>query len=181
MFGNLINNNQLKHLIENKEIEIGGYDKKNMSLAHYALHIGRVRVRKANGEWATQHDFEDTKNPFSVPANGYVVVITDEVIKLNNENIVGQFDPASTLIEQGFDLVSGKIDKMYGSKKERVVFGLKNMLDEPNEINHKMRVAHVSFYDLRGVSGEKVEISAAEMKLRVQRLLRDMDDGPNYE
>ncbi len=70
MFGNLINNKQLKHLLDNKEIEIDQWNKSNMSLVHYALHIGRVRVRKANGDWATQHDFEDTKNPFSVPANG---------------------------------------------------------------------------------------------------------------
>ena len=44
-----------------------------------------------------------------------------------------------------------------------------------------MRVAHVSFFDLRGVAGEKVELSQAEINQRLKRMIYAMDDGPIYD
>lgn len=160
----------------------------NLALVHYTLHPGRIKVRQADGTWKTTHDFDETNNPFIVPPNGYVIVEVKEKIKLLNDNIIGEFRPASNLIEDGFGLTSGKIDKKYGTtgeqqgkSQERVVFGMKNYLDVSNEITNGMRIAHVSFFDLRGVSGDKVELSKAEINQRLRRLIRDMDDGVVYE
>ena len=188
MFGNLVNNVQLRNLLENKHLEIEPFSPSDMSLAHYTLHVGRVKIRRADGSWTTTCDFQETANPFFVPANEYVIVNTRERLKLLSEHIVGTFSPASTLIEQGFGLVSGKIDKRYGTtgeahgrSQELVVFGLKNYLNVSNPIVPLMRVAHVSFFDLRGVAGEKVELTQAEINQRVKRFLRAMDDGPFYD
>lgn len=188
MFGNLVNNKQLEKLIKENELEISGFKKSNLSLVHYTLHPGRIKVRQSDGSWVTTHDFEETSNPFVVPPNGYVIVVVSEKIKLLNENIVGEFRPASNLIEDGFGLVSGKIDKKYGTtglsegkSQEAVIFGLKNFLDVPNEVKKTMRLAHVSFFDLRGVAGEKIELTQAEINQRLSRLLRAMDNGVSYE
>lgn len=188
MFGTLVNNKQLQKLIQEKEIEIDKFESENLGLVHYTLHSGKVKVRQADGLWKTAHDFNETNDPFVVPPNGYVIVEIKESIKLLNDYIVGEFRPASNLIEDGFGLTSGKIDKKYGTtgeeqgrSQERVVFGMKNFLDVSNEITKGMRIAHVVFFDLRGVSGETVELSKAEIHQRLNRLERAMDDGVAYE
>jgi len=181
MFGNLVNNTQLKELIKSKTIEISDWNDKLMSLVHYSLHPQTIKTRQANGNWVTAHNFSENNNPYSVPPNGYVIVTVKERVKLNNDFIVGEFLPASNLIEQGFGLTSGKIDKKYGTtNNEVVVFGLKNHLDSHNEIRSDMRIAHVSFYDLRGVSGNPGEVNEEELLKRALRIVRAYDDGPNY-
>ena len=190
MFGNLVNNVQIKKLIENKQLEIDPFSLDDMSLAHYTLHVGRIKSRNADGTWTTTRDFQENANPFIVDANDYVIVVVRERLKLLSEHLVGTFSPASTLIEQGFGLTSGKIDKAYGTtgeahgkSQEPVVFGLKNYLSSPNPIVPDMRVAHISFFDLRGVAGEKVELTQAEIGQRIKRVrfLYAVDDGPIYD
>jgi len=188
MFGNLVNNKQLLKLIKEKEIEIDKFNSSDLGVVHYTLHPGRVKVRQPDGTWKAKHDFCETSDPYIVPPNGYVIVEIKEKIKLLNDNLIGEFRPASNLIEDGFGLTSGKIDKKYGTtgeqqgeSQERVVFGMKNFLDTSNEIRNEMRIAHVSFFDLRGVSGEKAELSRTEINQRLKRLLRDMDDGVAYD
>lgn len=46
------------------------------------------------------------------------------------------------------------------------------MLIKPNH-----RVAHLSLFDLRGVSSEKANLTKAEIDLRVSRVLRAIEDG----
>ena len=178
MFGNLTNNVQLKKLLETRQLEIEPFAPDDMSLTHYTLHVGRVKVRNPDGTWTTKHDFDESTSPYVMQENDYVTVVTRERLKLLSEHLVGLFTPASTLIEQGFGLVSGKIDKRYGTtgddrgrSQELVVFGLKNFLNTKNIISPSMRVAHVSFFDLRGVAGEKVELSQAEINQRLKRMI----------
>lgn len=182
MFGNLVNNTQLKILRENKVIEIDGWSERDLSLTHYTLHPETVKTRTADGSWITAHNFNENENPYPVPPNGYVIVTVREKIKLFSDFIVGEFHSASNLIEQGFGLTSGKIDKKYGaSNKEVVVFGLKNYLDIPNEITKSMRLAHVSFFDLRGVSGIPGTLTEEEIMRRAIRIVHAYDDGPDYD
>lgn len=187
MFGNLINNAQLKRLLEDKQLEIEPFSPDDMSLAHYTLHTGRVKERSADGTWRTIHDFAEDRNPYVVPPGGYVKVVVAEKIKLRSEFLVGQFSPASNLIEQGFGLVAGKIDKSYGTTGEKsgrpgeaIEFGLKNHLEVPNAVASRMRTAHVCFFDLRGVKGDDIVLSDAEVSQRLKRLLYASDAGVLY-
>ena len=182
MFGNLINNSQLNELIKNKVIEISDWNISNLSLVHYTLHPETIKIRQPDGKWVTVHNFNENHNPYKVEPNGYVIVTIKERIKLNSDYIVGEFRPASNLIEDGFGLTTGKIDKRYGtSNKEVVVFGMKNYLNVHNEIKENTRIAHVSFFDLRGVSGKPGEVTEDEMLQRAIRIVKRVyDDGPNY-
>jgi len=183
MFGNLVNNVQLKELIKAKVIEISGWEDKNLSLVHYTLHPETIKARQPDGKWMTVHNFNEDSNPYKVEPNDYVIVTIKEKIKLNSDYIVGEFRPASNLIEDGYGLTSGKIDKRYGtSNKEVVVFGMKNQLNTHNEIKNNMRIAHVAFFDLRGVSGKPGDVSEEEYLRRALRIVKSAyDDGPRYE
>ena len=190
MFGNLVNNVQIRKLIDTNQLEIEPFSSDNMSLVYYTLHVGRVKIRNdADETWSTKHNFEEDANPFIVEPNDYVIVVVQERLKLLNKHLVGTFSPASTLIEQGFGLTAGKIDKAYGTTGEKygepqepVIFGLKNNLNSKNRITPSMRVAHVSFFDLRGVASDRVRLSDAEEKRRRGRgrWLYAVDDGPIY-
>lgn len=188
MFGNLVNNRQLKNLIDAKIIEINPFNTKNLSTAHYTLHVGKVLKKNDDGSFSTTHDFSENPNPFRLEKNGYIIIEIFETIKLNDENIVGHFIPVSTLIKDGLSITAGKIDKKYGNlgpskglKSEMIQFGLKNNLNEDKLISADFRIAHLVLYDLRGVASEKAELSATEKKEIAKRLLIAMDSGVNYE
>lgn len=188
MFGNLINNRQLKGLLETKEIEIYPFIAENLSTAHYTLRVGKVLKRLDDGTFKTMHDFNENTNPFTIKENEYIIVEVYETIKLNNENIIGHFVPASNLIKDGISLIAGKIDKKYGNtgpskgfKPEMIQFGLKNNLNESFQLPSKYRVAHLELFDLRGVSSEKVELTNEEKLIIAKRFIRAFDDGVNHD
>ena len=187
MFGNLINNRQLKKLMDSKIIEIEPFDKKELSTAHLTLHVGKVFKRLDDGTVKTIHDFSENENPYTMKGNEYVIVEIYEMIKLNDENIVGHFVPVSNLIQEGLSLVAGKIDKKFGNlgpstgnKVEMLRFGLKNNNSESFQLTKKHRIAHLELFDLRGVSSEKAELSNEEKVRIAQRWIRDSDDGVRY-
>lgn len=181
MFGNLINNRQLLKLIEDKHITIDKFIEKELSTAHYPLRPRRVLGRQADGKWITVHSFEDDPNPYHVPPNAYVVVEAREVIRLETDGIIGHFIPASNLIEQGFGVTCGKIDKKYGTTGgERLRFGLKNQLSEPNPLSAKDRIVHVEFFDLRSLASLTASLSDEEFQGRLRRALRQIEDGVYY-
>ena len=127
------------------------------------------------------HNFRDDQREYVIPENGYVVIEVREAVKIASEGIVGRFIPTSNLIESGLDLVAGQIDNKYGLKGEGLRFGLKNLLPVPNAISPDMRLAHVEFFDLRGITLDSVKLSKEELDLRVRRLVKAMDDGVNYD
>lgn len=188
MFGNLITNRQLQSLIKSKVVEIVPFNVNDLSLAHYTLHVGKVLAKLDDGTFRTIHNFSENSNPYIVKENEYIIVEIDELIKLNDDNIIGHFIPASNLIKDGISIMAGKIDKKYGNlgpskghKPEMIQFGFKNNLNEAFSLTINYRVAHLALYDLRGVASEKTELSESEKLLIAKRFLRALDAGPNYE
>ncbi len=188
MFGNLINNRQLKSLVKAKVIEIEPFSKKDLSTVHYTLHANRIKEKLENGEWKTVFNLFESKHSYTLKPGDYVIVEILEKIKLNDENIVGHFIPASNLIEDGLLLIAGKIDKRFGNTgpelnkpPEMINFGLKNLNKNSIQIKPNHRIAHLELFDLRGVSSDKFDLSEKELKLRLTRMLTGIDDGVSYE
>lgn len=188
MFGNLVNNRQLKDLLKQKVVEIEPFDPNNLSTVHYTLHINKVKVRQSNGIITTVHDFNENKNPFTLKAGQYVIVEIMEKVKLNCDAIVGKFIPASSIIELGIAITAGKIDKKYGTHgpkqgkpSEMIVFGVKNQMSESDvQIEPNMRIAHMELYDLRGVGSDDVVLTEDEKRRFFYRYLRAASDGVDY-
>jgi len=182
MFGNLVNNRQLLKLLEERQLTIEPFNEKELGTANYPLRARRILNRQPDGKWVQGHNFEDDPNPFDVPANGYVIVEAREAIKLNTDGLLGNFLPASNLIEQGFSVVCGKMDKKYGTTcGELLRFGLKNMLPESNRLTATDRIVHVQFYDLRSLANLSSGLSEEEIKIRIARAFRQRDDGMYYD
>lgn len=180
MFGNLITNRQLRQLIKQKEIEIAPFDQNSLKTTHYTLRPGRVLGRQADGSWKQLHSFKEDKHDFSIPADGYVLIEVLELVKIASEGMVGRFIPTSNLIDAGLLLNAGQIDNKYGVNGEGLRFGIKNMLSVPNPIGPNTRLAHVEFFDLRGITVDPVPLSEAEKRQRILNLVRAMDGGVDY-
>jgi len=189
MFGNLVNNVQLKQLIDSKVVEIAPFNEKLLSLVHYTLHPLIIKERQPDGDYKTICNLRETPNGYSLKKNSYVIVEIQEQIKLNDEQIVGHFIPSSDLIELGLGIVAGKIDKKFGTtnnekglNQEKIVFGLKNLLPDTDiTIKSNLRLAHLELFDLRGLASDKTELSEDEIKTRLRRMLKAMDDGVIYQ
>lgn len=183
MFGNLVNNKQFNELLRTKVIEIEPLELDNLALVHFTVTIQKIKKKLPNGSKKTIHDFNEDPNPYTLEPNGYAIVQIREKIKLNDDNIIGQFVAASNLIEDGLAITAGKIDKKFGttsshnSNPEMIHFGLKNLTGEPCIIKPYYRIAHLSLFDLRGVATNKIPLSDPEIKLRMQRMLFGEPDG----
>lgn len=184
MFGNLVTNKQLNDLMKYKIVEIKPFKSENMSLAHYTLHVNKIYRKLPNGSIQLVHDFNKTQKAYELAPNEYVVIEIEEQIRFFEENIVGHFVPASNLIEDGIGLTAGKIDKKYGSESgkniERIRFGVKNLTEYSFQLPFNYRIAHLVLFDFRGVALEKIELTDEEKRIRIQRLFREFDDGPDY-
>ena len=90
--------------------------------------------------------------------------------------------PASSLVEQGFGLTAGKIDPGYGDRNEKLVFGLKNLLDEANIYDSRRGLAYIFFVDLRGL---RTIVTHNEPDWKQQNrnpeFWRAQDDGPRHD
>jgi deoxycytidine triphosphate deaminase len=188
MYGNLINNRQIKSLVKSKIIEITPFRVENLSTAHFTIHVGKVFRRLDDGTLKTIHDFSENDNPYTIKGKEYVVIESFETIKLNDENIVGHFVPASNLIRDGLSLTAGKIDKKFGNlgpnegrKPEMIEFGLINNTNESFLLEKSYRVAHLELYDLRGVASEPAKLTQREKLNIAQRWIAAQDDGVNYD
>ena len=180
MFGNLVTNRQLRQMLRSKDLQIDPFVDASLKTTHYTLRPGRVLARQHDGSWKQAHNFKDDPHDFVIPPNGYVVIEVHETVRIATEGLVGRFIPTSNLIESGLDLIAGQIDNKYGLKGEGLRFGLKNLLDVPNAIQSRLRLAHVEFFDLRGIAPDSVKLTKEELDLRVRRLVKAMDDGVSY-
>jgi deoxycytidine triphosphate deaminase len=181
MFGNLITNRQLKQLIKQNDVQIVPFKESNLKQCHYTLGVGRIYIRLPDGEVQQVHSFKEPKNgkAYELKGNGYVIIEAYEAIKLPNAGIAGRFITTSSLIESGLCLVAGQIGNRYGTNGESVRFGLKNLLDDPFLIDKDFRIAHVEFFDIRGITSETVPITPEEKRLWLKRAIRDIDSGIN--
>lgn len=189
MFGNILNNSQIRNACNKSDITIDPFDDTKLKLAHYPLTAGSVL-------WATEktpkglqkHDLRaDFRNnePYRFEPLEYAIVEIAEFIKLS-DGITGHFIPSSSLIELGFGLTAGKIDPGYGhlgGKQQQIRFGLKNLKNEKNQLAPFQVIAHVYFVDLRGLNNMGIKLTRRELEFlmeRAPRYLRAQDDGVDY-
>lgn len=180
MFGNILNNNTIRSLIEKKDIEIRPFDANKLKTCHYPLHPLAFLERQNNDTESVFHDFSKDQSDVEIAAGQYVIVEISEQLSVD-KGIVGKFLPASQLIENGLMLLAGRVEFPFGQKGEKIRFGLHNASGKPASIGPKSKLAYVEFYDFRGLNNLPFELSEREMKLFVRRLARAQDDGPNYE
>jgi deoxycytidine triphosphate deaminase len=178
MFGNLIANRQLRQLVNGGQIVISGFDDKSLKPAHYTVEPGRLFRRRDDGKWLVAHDFE-AEETATLEANEYVVIELRQRVVIVTEGIVGRIITTSNHIEGGLLVVAGQIDSKYGARGEHLRVGVKNLLTVRNELKRSTRLAHIEFFDLRGITIESRVLSEVEQKIWSQR--RDPSgDGPDY-
>jgi deoxycytidine triphosphate deaminase len=179
MFGTLVSNRLLKQMIEAKEIDIDPFEDSMLKATHYTLQPGRVLSRTPEGKWLNAHIFSESER-YTLKPNEYVVVEVKQRVRILRDGIVGRFITTSSHVEGGLLIIAGQIDFQYGSAGEMLRFGVKNLLDSPNEIKRLTRLAHMEFFDLRGVTVDRPKLTAAEKSLWAGRRRDPEGDGPNY-
>lgn len=178
MFGNLINNTQIKALIREKSLIITPYDLKLLQLAQYPLTPLFIWKVISQDEGKQVHYFTEKQNEFTLDAKSYYWVDINETVRLP-VGIVGRFIPSSNLIEKGIGLTAGKIEKPYGDKGERIRFGIYNYLDTPVVLKFNERIAYIQFMDLRGLDNYEYKLTQYDNDVYEDR--RGQQIGPNYE
>ena len=179
MFGTLVSNRLLKQMIEANEIDIDPFDETMLKATHYTLQPGRVLSRSSEGKWLNAHIFAESER-YVLKPNEYVVVEVKQRVRILRDGIVGRFITTSSHVEGGILVVAGQIDFKYGNAGEMLRFGVKNLLDTTNELKRSTRLAHMEFFDLRGVTVDRPKLTAVEKRLWEGRRRDADDDGPNY-
>lgn len=191
MFGNIISNAEIVEMVDKRTLTIQPFSAQKLKLAHYRLQAGRLlRPQRTAGsmdtDLATVHEFRHNSPFYVFRPSEYLVVEVREIVILP-PGIVGNFLPASALIELGFGLTAGKLDPGYGSldgEEQKVLFGLKNQLDVPNEFDSRRGLAHIYFVNLTGlrtVSADFTPEERADFRDRdPRRWAKAADDGVHY-
>ncbi len=190
MFGNIINNLHIKKMVQEKTITISPFRQERLKLAHYALRpaavlsVGKINEKNSR-EIKLKCSFENG-TPCEFSPGEYAIVEVEEFISLA-DGIVGQFLISSNLIENGFLLSAGKLDPGYGTlqgKRQKLRFGVTNMLSTKNFLSPNDGFAHIYFLDLRGLNNLPAIFTDPEIDdliKRVTMLKRARDDGPTYD
>lgn len=170
MYGTVLTNVQIEQLMRAPGgIRFHAFHASSMKLAHYRLRPGllfrpgRQRKDGSHDLGLPIHDFRHG-GPYTFEPNEYLLITSVETIVLP-EGVVGEVIPASTLVEQCFSLVAGKLDAEYGSiDGELFIMGMKNMLDERNTFFPKNGVANIAFHDFRGAFRQVKHFTEAQKK-----------------
>lgn len=180
MFGNVINNNTIRSLIEQKHIEIRPFDPDKLRTCHYPLHPSVLLQRQENDTEGVYHDYSKSGESVEIVPNQFVIVELMETLSVD-KGIVGRFVPASQLIEKGLMLLAGRLEHPFGQKGEKVRFGLHNASDIVAHLSHSDNVAYIEYVDFRGLNNLPFELTEREMMLFLRRLTRAQDNGPVYD
>src|SRR3712207_276630 len=102
MFGNVLNNAQVRRLVDDRFLTILPFDPHRLRLCHYSLRpagILRPEERDANNRllFTTRHDFRNGDEYVFGP-NEYAIVEVEERIVLC-PGLIGRFVPGSYLID----------------------------------------------------------------------------------
>ena len=183
MYGNVVTNAQFRALRESNCLTITPYEEKNLKAAAYTLSPGRILRRGEDREYDVVHTFSASRSAFILKANEYVIVEPKQSVIISRPGIIGTFITASTNIESGLLLVAGQIDSLYGTKGEALRFGIKNLLDSPNEITSSTRLVHLQLIDMRGSASDPVKLDHAAREVwEFRRRDENWEEqrGPNY-
>lgn len=191
MFGNIINNSQLIEMIKGGSIIIDPFDRTKLKNIHYPLKpysILQPMGRERDGSYRTKmiHHFDGHESTYKFSANEYLIVEVDEFISIT-EGVVGQFIPPSNFVFQGFGLTAGRLEAPFGrvdGGRQKVRFGVKNLLDTENILFAEDYIAYVYFIDLKGLKSEPLVLSERDRDMFASWLRRKRqaeDDGPRYD
>jgi deoxycytidine triphosphate deaminase len=162
MFGNMMSGKLIREAIGDtpRHIQIvahaGGENRdfrKRIGPSTFTLFAGIVHFQVPTSRGARWRPFDLRASSFPLQPKQYVKVTPTESVILPN-GIVARYEPTSDLIDEGFDLIAGKLDPGYGRKGELVTFGLQNISEVSGEISRNTRIAHMTFFDLRAISDD---------------------------
>lgn len=182
MNGALLTNVQLLELIQRHEIDIKPLEPERFQLAHYPIDPETILVRRAGDRsgWTCAHSFRESSQAFEIAPRAYVIVEVRQQILLS-EGFVGTFVAASNLIEKGLSLTAGKISFPFGTKNERVRFGLRNNLEEPVDIGPGDLLAYLQVFDLTSSKRAPYKLSERDQEVYARRRSLANDDGVFYD
>lgn len=162
MFGNLMSNALITRAVKERRLAIQPFEKPNLKLAQYTVYPLEI-VYEDDEEGAHRHDLS---RPYHFGPMEYTLVVVKHRIIIQDDAIVARFIPASGLIERGFNLLCGKLDPHYGENGEQIRFGLQNVRQRQNVFSNAHPVAHVEFFDLRGLPADKVQLNEYDEQIR---------------
>lgn len=190
MIGNYMNNSQIVSLRKRGVIKIEPFDAKLLRDAHYPLTPAGFRSlgdldESGNREYRVAVDFAQ-KDEYLFKPNEFVLAEVQELVVTEGQ-IFAEFPQNSTLIAAGFLVTTGKLDSGYGAARgqaQKLVFGVKNLLDNTNLYRPEMGLAWMAFVDQRGMNNFDFHLNDDdwhEWMSRYARFKRANSDGVDYD
>lgn len=174
VFGNILSDAEIIRLRKSGQLTLEPFDPTRLKVAHYKLTPRTVwtPVTKADGTGSRTmaHSFEDEPQ-FVFEPNAYHLFEVAETVLLP-KGVVGNFVPVSEFALRGFALVAGMLDSGYGriaGRTQKLLFGVKNLLDEKNLFDRNFGLAHLSMVSLTGASVLHHEFNKTEQNRLVDR------------
>lgn len=183
MYGNVLNNTQVRNLIEGKKIEIVPFDSDALDLIHYPLLPCTIYVRDGRKEdglskvkSVASHVEEDSE--FVLKPRQSVLVQTEQLVSFA-DGIVAQFTTPYQLIDTGFQLNAGRLSSQFGKQSRKLVFGVTNLLDIDNTLDLKSPIAYIYFIDFSALNNSNPNKKGEEERYRkwFHKFARERDDG----
>jgi hypothetical protein len=189
MIGNVVNDGQMKELIERRFISIEGFSEKKIDTIHYPLTsraIYKIDGRTPDGRSRPRmlHGVGHGSETFEFEPRQSLLIQIEEIVTVKS-GIVAQFSTPFSMVDRGFQLNAGRMRAPFGEGNERLVFGVTNLLDTRNLFAYRDPVAYIYFFDLRGLKSltdftvSKEELARLDILMR--RYRRDNDDGVRYD
>jgi len=185
VYGNVLGASALERMISCGEMILDPFEERFLGLAHYRLHAGAIyREDLAGGDdkLAIVQRIDGESPALILQPNQYLLLEIRENVVLP-EGIYGRLTAASTLIERGFLVNSGKVDAGYGAMsqdRQPILVGIKNLTDRRNHLDLASGIAHIEFVDLRGTEsrfGGFSNESLSSFAQRTERVVRAGTDS----
>jgi deoxycytidine triphosphate deaminase len=190
MFGNIMNNKQIKSAMSSGIINIAPFSEGRLKNIHYSLTPQKILHKsdedvEGNYQLISKKDFSSDPSPYIFGPNEFCVVEIEEHIALT-QFVVGHFIPSSKVVTKGLGLTAGRIEAPFGTfqrRKQMIRFSVENLTDKPIRLSEDETIAHIYFVDLRGLDNFNVDVSKSDQKMLKdwdKRRYRADDDGPYY-
>lgn len=199
MFGTRMNNAQIAGAVEAGAMELEPFDSSLLKLDSYPLNPGVILAPVACGSEShmsleKRHDFAADAR-YVLEPNEFVVVEVRQFLCIA-EGIEGDFAQTSSMIDKGLLVMHGRFEFPFGKFSEKasnpdaevrqkIRFGLKNLLNQSVGLVASDEISHVRFTDFRGLSNLPYKLRPTDvariLNKTSSRYERAMDDGPIYD
>lgn len=188
MFGTVLNSAQVEKKVADGEVSISKFQANKMDGIHYPLFASQIFINKAvtiNGdvEIAPREIKIDKKIRYcEMEPDEYVLAQMDEHIVLKN-GLVAHFVQPFSLVERGFQIITGRLGYPFGTREEKLIFGLKNLLNRRNTFDLSRCFCYAYFVDISGLADNSATQDAEDIRklLQFQKYMRERDSGVSYE